>query len=60
MGETPLMSATRAGSARTVSLLLNAGADVNAVEEERSDGTHVGSCSNHSAVTELLLSHGAI
>ena len=60
MGETPLMSASRAGSARTVSLLLNAGADVNAVEEERGQTALMWAVAqSHSAVTELLLRHGA-
>ena len=54
------MSASRAGSARTVSLLLNAGADVNAVEEERGQTALMWAVAqSHSAVTELLLSHGA-
>ena len=60
MGETSLMSASRTGDLDTVSLLINAGAEIDAAEEERGQTALMWAVAqSHGAVASMLLEHGA-
>ena len=61
-GSTPLHCATWKGHLDMVTLLLKAGADVNAVNENEHWGTtplHAAAHANQAAIARLLLDHGA-
>jgi ankyrin repeat protein len=59
-GNTPLSIAVVRGSLGQVRVLLNAGADVNAILEDGRTALHEAVGQNHSMVAQLLLDHGAL
>jgi ankyrin repeat protein len=58
-GETPLMSAARLGYVELCSVLLQAGANVNAVDENQDSVVHHAAASGNVEVLKLLVSAGA-
>ena len=59
-GWTPLhLAAGRAGHTDAVQLLLNAGADTNAIDDRNNTPMHMAMFSGHSGVVQLLLNSGA-
>jgi ankyrin repeat protein len=58
-GNTPLKIAAVRGDAKAVSILLRAGADVNAIVEDGCTALHYAAGFNHTEIVQLLLEHGA-
>ena len=57
--KTPLHSASNWGYPETVQILLNHGADVNAIDENLETPLHFAARRGHEKVVEILLKHGA-